>query len=391
MEPRPEAMTPRRNFFTLFSSFASHVIYPALALSHFTDKIALFARSRQVSHYSFRLPGRNDHCQAYAHVEGAQHLGLRNPAGLSDQFKHRGHRPLSQEDVNRRTGREDAGNVFGQAAPGDVGQPLYGKVVQKRQDGLYVNPGGLQQFFPYGAPQPLNICIHPVTGHFQQHLAGKGIAVAVQAGRGKADHPVARNDAAAVNNPAALHHSHGKPGQVVLLRAVEARHLRRFAADQGAAGPAAAFRHTAYNCRHLLRNHPAYRQVVQEEQRLGPVHENIVYAHGHGVDANGVMPVHQHGHPQLGAHPIGAGHQHRLFIPGRIKRKQPAKAPYIGQDLRPEGAPHGVPDQAHRLVSGFNVHPCVSIGKSFIPPGHKTPPHSSTYLPASYGLGMATG
>ena len=53
--------------------------------------------------------------------------------------------------------------------------------------------------------------------------------------------------------------------------------------------------------------------VVQEEQGLCAAADDVVDAHGHAVDAHGVVLVHQEGDLELGAHAVGAADQHRAL------------------------------------------------------------------------------
>ena len=54
--------------------------------------------------------------------------------------------------------------------------------------------------------------------------------------------------------------------------------------------------------------------VVEEEQRLGPAAEGVVDAHRHQVDADRVVHAGQLGDFELGAHAVGAGDQHGVFV-----------------------------------------------------------------------------
>ena len=51
--------------------------------------------------------------------------------------------------------------------------------------------------------------------------------------------------------------------------------------------------------------------VVEEEDRLGALHDHVVRAHGDEVDADRVVAAGLDGQPQLGADAVGAGDHHR--------------------------------------------------------------------------------
>mgnify|MGYP003693844685 CR=1 FL=1 len=78
--------------------------------------------------------------------------------------------------------------------------------------------------------------------------------------------------------------------------------------------------------------------VVEEEQRLGARHRDVVGAHGHQVDADLVVPAGVDGEPQLGADAVGAGHQHRLAIAIERHFHQRAEAADAGEHFLAHGA-----------------------------------------------------
>ena len=78
-------------------------------------------------------------------------------------------------------------------------------------------------------------------------------------------------------------------GDVVLAVGVEARHLRGLAADQRAAVLAAAARDAGDDLLGDVRRQPAGREVVEEEQRLGALHEDVVDAVVDEVGADRVV------------------------------------------------------------------------------------------------------
>ena len=123
-----------------------------------------------------------------------------------------------------------------------------------------------------------------------------------------------------------IHQAYGESRQVVIVLRHHAGVLGSFPADKGAASLHAAFRNPRHNPGDFLREVPAAGDVIQEEQRLCAAAHHVVDAHGHRVNANGVVLVQQHGDFQLGAHAVCAGHQHRLFHALHRRGKQPPKA-----------------------------------------------------------------
>ena len=195
-----------------------------------------------------------------------------------------------------------------------------------------------------------------------EHLAHQGEAVGVQATGGQGQDYVPGLHPAAVNHLRLVHDTHGKARQVVVVRVHYAGVLGSLTADEGAAGLDAALRHAGYNGRHLFRVVFADGDVVQEEQGLGPAADNIVDAHGHAVDADGVMAIHQLGHPDLGAHAVGARHQDGLFHAGDVGGEQAAEAADAADHAGYAGALHVTLHQLDALVSRLDVYPGGGVG-----------------------------
>ena len=102
-----------------------------------------------------------------------------------------------------------------------------------------------------------------------------------------------------------------------------------FTADQGTACLYTAFTHSLDNLLNHLRHVLSAGDIVQEKQGFRTAADNVVHTHGHTVDADGVVPVHQKGYFQLRAHAVGAGYQHRLLHTGQIRNKQSAESAHI--------------------------------------------------------------
>ena len=112
--------------------------------------------------------------------------------------------------------------------------------------------------------------------------------------------------AAAVDQALAVDDADDEAGEVVLAVGVEARHLGGLAAEQRAAVLAAGRGHAADDRLGDVRRQPAGREVVEEEQRLGALHQDVVDAVVDEIDADRVVPVGQERDLQLGADAVGA-------------------------------------------------------------------------------------
>ena len=133
------------------------------------------------------------------------------------------------------------------------------------------------------------------------------------------------------------------------------------AAHQRAVGLHAALGHALDDLGDLLGNVAAAGDVIQEHQRLCTGADDVVDAHSHAVNTNGIVLIHDHGHLQLGAHTIGAGDQHRVLVTGAVQLKQAAKAAQAADAVLVHGTGDILLHQLHRAVTGGNVHACCGV------------------------------
>ena len=223
------------------------------------------------------------------------------------------------------------------------------------QHRLHIDAGGGQQGLAQALPQIFTVDRQIGMLHVKD-LPHQGESVGVEAGGGQGQHHVPGADPVRVDDIALVHDAHGKARQVVVLRRHDAGVLGGLAADEGAARLDAALCYAGDNGGHLLRHILADGDVVQKEQGLCPAADDVVDAHGHAVHAHGVVPVQQLGDADFGAHPIGAGHQHRLTYAGQVRGEQPAKAPNAGHYPGDPGPGHVGGHQLHTGVACGDVH-----------------------------------
>ena len=113
----------------------------------------------------------------------------------------------------------------------------------------------------------------------------------MRAAGGQREQRVAGADRAAVQHAFALDGANAEARQVVFAVIVHVGHFRGFAADQRGAGLAATGRNAADHGAGDVDIELAAGEVVEEEQRFGPLDQNIVDAHCDEVDADRVVPV----------------------------------------------------------------------------------------------------
>ncbi len=154
-----------------------------------------------------------------------------------------------------------------------------------------------------------------------EHSSHEREAVAVEAARCEPQHDVARRDHRAVDHARAVHRAHAEAGEVVVVLGHDAGVLGHLAAHERAPRLPATLgdaRDDRFDARGI---ELADGDVVEEEQRLGTGHEDVVRAHRHEVDTDRVVAVHELRELELGADAVGA----RDRVPGRPCPSEPKR------------------------------------------------------------------
>ena len=175
----------------------------------------------------------------------------------------------------------------------------------------------------------------------------------MQAAGGQRQQNVPCLHTAVVNDPLPVHDADRETGKIIVLRRHRAGMLRRFAADQGAARPDAALRHTGDQRCHLFRLVFSDGNIITEKQRPRAAADNII---GHTVDPHGIVAVHELRDALLRADTVRTGNQHRLLHAGKIRRKQAAEAAKIRDHAGNHRARHMALHQLDPFVARFNIH-----------------------------------
>jgi hypothetical protein len=259
--------------------------------------------------------------------------------------------------------REGAHEVLAQAAPRDVGHAGHdvlhlvaalqlhdvgGVDPRGREQHLTERPGGFD--FPSAPPFGLDVQLRNDLGQVEfrvlDHLADERIAVGVDAAGGQPDHDVAGRDALRVHGALELDDTDAESREVEIARGVEVGHLGRFAAEERAPGLFAPLDHAADQVgQHRLLD-LRHRDVVKEEERLGPLHDEVVDVHRDQVNADRVVHAEHLRELDLGPHAVGARDQHRLLVVARkellvvVEAEEPREPAGVVDDARPEGAAH---------------------------------------------------
>ena len=189
----------------------------------------------------------------------------------------------------------------------------------------------------------------------------------MQPAGGEAQNGIAGHDRAAVDDLAPRRNAYAEAGQVVIARRVEVGQDRRFAAQQGAVGLDAAVAHALHDLFQQQRIVLGHRHIIEKEQWLGAAAQGIVDAHRHQIDAHGRVSAHRAGDFQLGAHPVGAGHQHGVLVVageepvGEVEAEQPGETALQRHHARTERAIEQLGQPGHRLSVNVQIDTGVLV------------------------------
>ena len=135
----------------------------------------------------------------------------------------------------------------------------------------------------------------------------------MNAARGDTDQHITHLDLRAVDELLLLYDTHREAGNIVLAFGVHARHLGRLATNECATCLTATLGHTGYDLLDLGRLVATHGHIVQEQQRFGALCQDIVYAHGHGIDTDRIVLVNGKGQFEFRTHAIRTAHQDGLL------------------------------------------------------------------------------
>ena len=158
---------------------------------------------------------------------------------------------------------------------------------------------------------------------------------------------------------------------------VDARHFRGFAADKRTAGLAAGRRDAFHDRGPDVRIKLAASEIIEEKQRLGALHHEVVDRHGDKIDADGVVAGGFDGDFDFGADAVGCGDQDRIVKARGLEIEQPAEAADFRAGPRARRGAHQWLDQFHHAVAGIDIdaggrvarliHECHQFGQPSLP------------------------
>ena len=278
-------------------------------------------------------------------------------AGLFEHVENRQYRPGAEVDVCGQTVRNHTRNVFDEAAAGDVGDTLDHAGLEQRGEGLHINlRRGEEHVAELFAVELVKHGIDGIASLLEQGFAHQREAVGMYAGGRQTNEHIALSDGGAVHDCGLLGNTDRETGQIVLVFVIHARHFSGFATDQTGTSLYAAVGNASHNLLEQCWIVLAAGDVIQEEQRFRTLSGNIVDAHGHAVDADGVVLVGHLGNDQLGADAVSAGNQYRLLVSEGSQIEQAAEAADTADHARTVGARHMGLDALDDFVTGFDAY-----------------------------------
>ncbi|OIQ79779.1 hypothetical protein GALL_384690 [mine drainage metagenome] len=173
-------------------------------------------------------------------------------------------------------------------------------------------------------------------------------------------HHITFGNGRAVDDSVLFHHADGKTCQVIFAGRIHTGHFRRFSAHQRAAGLFASGCDAADHLGGRAHFQFAAGEVVEKEQGFCALHQDIVDAHRHQVDADRVVLVELERQLELGADAVGTGYHDRIFefLRHFEQRTETADA---GQHLGAHGTAGIRLDVFDQRVASFDIHACVAV------------------------------
>ena len=146
-----------------------------------------------------------------------------------------------------------------------------------------------------------------------EDLAHEAEAVAVDSGGGYSNEDIPSLYLRAVDESGFLHDTCGEASDVIFTVLVHSRHLGGLSAHEGASGLTASVSDSGHDGLYDLRTGLSLGHIVKEHKRFRSLGQNVVHAHRHGVDADGVVLVHRERQLELSADSVRPADQDRFL------------------------------------------------------------------------------
>ena len=192
----------------------------------------------------------------------------------------------------------------------------------------------------------------------------------MDAGGGEAENDVAFDDVVGRQQLAAFGCADGKACEIVVAVTIHAGHLGRLAADQRAACLSAAIGDARDDGCALIGIELAGCEIVEEEERLGPLHDEVVDAHGDEIDADRIVDAGVDGDLEFGADAVICRDEDGIGKARGLQVEQAAEAADLAIGARSPRRAHHRLDLFHQRIAGIDVDPCLRIGEPVLLVAH---------------------
>ena len=150
--------------------------------------------------------------------------------------------------------------------------------------------------------------------HVKQDLSRQRVTVAMKTAGRKPDQNISGDNGLGIENSFPFDDSDDEASQIIFTVGKIAGMLSGLAPDQYTARLTAACGNTPHNHLGDIDVKLAADKVIQEEKRLGALSDDIIHAHGHKIDADGIVFLHHERHFELGPDAVRGRNQHRVAI-----------------------------------------------------------------------------
>lgn len=328
------------------------------------------------------LVGGDDEAHADAHVEDFVEFVEFHAAFGDEVIKNRECGPGTVVDFCAAAIWEDAWEIPGETAAGDVAKamdgvvfPLFARAVVEflgeRERGRAVVDVRLEQSFGKRHFTAGKFIGDLVLELFKDDFAGQGISVGVETVGGKADDEIPGLDGGSTEDALLFHDADDAADEIVFAGLIEAGHLCGFSADERAVGGFTGGLHAGNKLVEDFGVEFAKADVIQEEQRLRAHDGDVIDAMVHDVLADAFVIARFKSELQFRANAIDGGNEHRLFDLHFRQIKQPAESTDSGENFRTAGGLEGFFQSVFHGIALGDIDSGFSVGRWFFGGGHE--------------------
>src|SRR3954447_23385630 len=262
--------------------------------------------------------------------------------------------------------RQNPRDILEKSAARDMGEALDPPLLHQRQKRPHVNARRFEQYLGQSSPILRGEACLEIPALLFDNPADERKAVAVHAGAGESEDHVAGLYVPASEHLVAVDCANAKAGEVIIARRIHPRHLSRFAPDQRTTGLSATLSDRGHNRgRDVIVELPG-RVIIQEKQRLGALHDEVVGAHRDKVDADRIMTPGVDRELELRPNAVIRGDQQRIGVASGLEIEESPEPAKLRVRARPGGGASERTDRPDESISSVDRHSCVGISQRLV-------------------------